>query len=68
MPQYSSRYGLPSSEIHILASKTGITDEDRIEFKDNPRFDFRIQYLHPFSGEKTAPLAWPAIKWILIDF
>jgi hypothetical protein len=62
LPQYSSRYGLPSAEINISTAGTGISIEEVI---DNPRFDFTIKYQHPYTGKMTAPNAYPALKWIL---
>lgn len=64
LPQYSSRYGLPSSEIRVSIARTNVLIEEII---DNPRFDFTIKYLHPHTSKMTAPVAYPALKWLLFN-
>ncbi len=67
LPQISSRYGIPSSEIHINVKGTSISPQAISQFNRTPQvFDFPIRYLHPTTEKETfEPVK--GIKWLQIE-
>jgi len=67
LPQISSRYGKPSSEIHINVKDTSISPRAISQFNREPQNrDFVIRYLHPVTDQETS-LPATGIKWLQIE-
>jgi hypothetical protein len=67
-PQISAKYGVYSSEIHIVAHGTSIDSETIRSYNMEPKNkSFIIHYLHPTTEKPTSQPAVRAIKWLLID-
>jgi hypothetical protein len=67
LPQFSSQYEKPSSEIYIDVRGTGIGAEIVKQYNTEPENkDFFIRYLHPATGKATSQPANHAIKWLRI--
>ena len=67
-PQLSEKYKVPSSEIHITVSGTGIDLETIEKYNQVPQnMSFFIRYLDPHTGKSVAKSSTNAIKWLRIE-
>lgn len=54
LPQISSRYDMPASEIHLDISNTTINDYISKQYDLKPFYNVHLEYRNPFTQKKSA--------------